>query len=252
MLLRSGVIEPLAGYGMACDIAGQRLPAADGGVDVQRIELDAAAAPADTLGCDQGGAAAEKGIEHHVTPGGRIQYGVGNELDRLHRRMQGKEVTLIGGAAEGVDAGIVPDIGSVAAMARKPPGTYTVGYGKPPVQTRFQPGQSGNPQGRRKGAKNWKTHLAAALDERVTVKEGGKQRKITKLEATIKQLVNKSAGADLRAMRMLFGLMQIFERRSDPAEPAPGDTPALTETDEDILAELKARLARSGETDDEA
>lgn len=137
-------------------------------------------------------------------------------------------------------------------MARKPTGTYTVGYGKPPVQTRFQPGQSGNPQGRRKGAKNLKTHLAAALDERVTVKEGGKQRKITKLEATIKQLVNKSAGADLRAMRMLFGLMGGLESRSDPVEPAPGDAPALSETDEDILAELKARLARSGETDDEA
>ena len=28
---------------------------------------------------------------------------------------------------------------------------YKVGYGKPPVATRFRPGQSGNPNGRRKG-----------------------------------------------------------------------------------------------------
>jgi hypothetical protein len=136
-------------------------------------------------------------------------------------------------------------------MARKPPGTYTVGYGRPPVQTRFQPGQSGNPRGRRKGAKNLATLLAAALDERVTVKEGGKQRKITKREAMIKQLVNKSAGADLRAMRMLLDLWRVVEGRFDQVEPAPGDTPALSETDKDILQELKTRLAGFGETDDE-
>ena len=31
---------------------------------------------------------------------------------------------------------------------------YDVGYGKPPVTTRFKKGKSGNPRGRRKGAKN--------------------------------------------------------------------------------------------------
>lgn len=137
-------------------------------------------------------------------------------------------------------------------MARKPTGTYTVGYGRPPAHTRFQPGQSGNPRGRRKGAKNLATLLAAALDERVTVKEGGKQRKITKREAMIKQLVNKSAGADLRAIRMLLDLWRVVEGRSDPVEPAPGDAPVVSETDEDILQELRTRLTRSGETDDEA
>jgi hypothetical protein len=137
-------------------------------------------------------------------------------------------------------------------MARKPTGTYPVGNGKPPAHTRFQRGQSGNPQGRRKGAKNLATVLAAVLDERVTVKEGGKQRTITKLEAMVKQLVNKAAGANLPAIRMLLDLLRVSEDRPDPVEPAPGDTPALLETDEDILAELKARLARSGEADDEA
>ena len=31
---------------------------------------------------------------------------------------------------------------------------YEVGYGKPPKDTRFKPGQSGNPSGRPKGATN--------------------------------------------------------------------------------------------------
>lgn len=33
---------------------------------------------------------------------------------------------------------------------KKPAGLYEVGYGKPPVATRFKKGQSGNPNGRRK------------------------------------------------------------------------------------------------------
>ena len=33
----------------------------------------------------------------------------------------------------------------------KTSGDYEVGYGRPPVQSRFQPGQSGNPAGKRKG-----------------------------------------------------------------------------------------------------
>src|SRR5687768_11122353 len=35
-----------------------------------------------------------------------------------------------------------------------PASAYQVGYGKPPVHSRFKPGQSGNPRGRPKGARN--------------------------------------------------------------------------------------------------
>src|SRR5258708_33036230 len=38
-------------------------------------------------------------------------------------------------------------------------GDYEVGYGKPPRETRFANGQSGNPRGRPSGAKNFKTLL---------------------------------------------------------------------------------------------
>ena len=37
------------------------------------------------------------------------------------------------------------------------PENYIVGYGKPPDHTQFKPGQSGNPHGRRKGSKNYRT-----------------------------------------------------------------------------------------------
>jgi hypothetical protein len=41
--------------------------------------------------------------------------------------------------------------------------------------------------------------LAAALNEKVTVTENGRRRQVTKREAVIAQLVNKSASAELRA-----------------------------------------------------
>jgi hypothetical protein len=104
---------------------------------------------------------------------------------------------------------------------------YEVGYGKPPERTRFQKGRSGNPAGRPKGAQNLDTLLDKALRETVVVKDGtGRRRSITKGEAIATQLVNKAAaGADPRAMRLLFDLLakrQARESRASGAGPRAG------------------------------
>jgi hypothetical protein len=62
---------------------------------------------------------------------------------------------------------------------------YEVGYGKPPCQTRFRKGQSGNPKGRTAGDKNLSTLLREALNEHVVVTENGRRRKITKRKAIL-------------------------------------------------------------------
>jgi len=74
---------------------------------------------------------------------------------------------------------------------------YKVGPGKPPLHTRFKKGQSGNPSGRQ--AKNLPALLIEALNQPVAIIENGCRRKVTKREAVIAQLVDKSAAADLRA-----------------------------------------------------
>jgi hypothetical protein len=71
---------------------------------------------------------------------------------------------------------------------------FAANYRKPPLHTRFKKGQSGNPRGR--PVKNLAELLAAALNENVTVTENGKRRQVTKREAVIAQLVNKSASAE--------------------------------------------------------
>jgi len=116
-----------------------------------------------------------------------------------------------------------------------PAGDYAVGYGKPPRHSGFQKGRSGNPRGRPKGSKN----LATLLDEKVQVTEDGKRRRVTKRELVAKQLVNKSAAADLRAIKQLTDIVEQVERRSGAA-PAPPPPPA----DEEVIAEPRNWLER--------
>ena len=118
-------------------------------------------------------------------------------------------------------------------------GVYEVGYGKPPRNAGFKKGQSGNPRGRPPGSKNLATLLNDALNEPVTITENGRRRKITKREAVIKQLVNKSASADARSLKILLDLMLNLEARAR-ASAAPA--PAVGPGDEEVLAQLKARL----------
>jgi len=56
--------------------------------------------------------------------------------------------------------------------------------------------------------------LVAALNEKVYVTIDGKRRKITKREAIVKQMVNQSASADLRATKMLIDMMKEIEQKA--------------------------------------
>jgi hypothetical protein len=115
---------------------------------------------------------------------------------------------------------------------------YVVGYGKPPVHSRFQKGRSGNPKGRPRGRKNMSTLLSAALDASIIVVENGRRKKITKREAIVTQLVNKSASADLKATQIVLAMLQDVEARAEGS----GDPAALTEADLEIIQRIQARF----------
>ena len=117
---------------------------------------------------------------------------------------------------------------------------YKVGPGKPPLHTRFKKGQSGNPLGRQ--AKNLPALLIEALNQPVAITENGCRRKVTKREAVIAQLVDKSAAADLRATKMLLDILKDIERQAGKA-PA-RETALLTPADEEVVETLFARLRR--------
>jgi len=67
--------------------------------------------------------------------------------------------------------------------------TYAVGYCRPPLHSRFKPGQSGNPSGRVKGSKNLKTLFHQILNEHIPLIDGTDSKKVTKAEALMRRLV---------------------------------------------------------------
>ncbi len=81
------------------------------------------------------------------------------------------------------------------------------------------------------------TVIAAALSERVAVTENGQRRHISKLEAAVKQLVNRAASGEFRATQLLLAFTQANESR-----PASQDEQRFSEDDADVMKELARRL----------
>ena len=117
---------------------------------------------------------------------------------------------------------------------------YEIGYGKPPKGRPFQKGQSGNPRGPG-GKKGLAAMLAAALDEPVTITINGRRRRMTKREAIVAQMVDKSTSADLRAIKMLIDMQKEAEAKTGTASPEPAK---LTAPDREVVSLFVARLRR--------
>lgn len=80
-----------------------------------------------------------------------------------------------------------------------------VGYKNPPRHTRFKPGQSGNLYGRRgKPRSNVVTGLSAAINAKVTLREGKRERRVSKIAAIFYQLRQKALAGDASAYDMLM------------------------------------------------
>ena len=96
---------------------------------------------------------------------------------------------------------------------------YQIGYRRPPLHSRFQPGVSGNPAGRRKGTPNLKTILEQVLREQIALREGKVTKKITKAEAIIRGLVIGAMKSDSRSQMTLFRLAEQVGQFDQTPEP---------------------------------
>ncbi len=100
---------------------------------------------------------------------------------------------------------------------------YEVGYGKPPADTRFKPGRSGNPAGRPKGAKNRKPALneerlkGIILEEAyrsITVRDGHRQVSVPMAQAIVRSMAVNAAKGQHRAQRLFAELLSGTERQN--------------------------------------
>jgi len=127
-------------------------------------------------------------------------------------------------------------------MSRKKSGKasepYKVGYGRPPEEHQFKPGRSGNPSGRPRGPESFSDRLNRELRKKVTIREGGRERRVSKGELLITRLVNDSLNGDYRKAVLVC---QMAERQAD--EPlAEASRKSLEELDAEDKAILEACL----------
>lgn len=108
----------------------------------------------------------------------------------------------------------------------------SVGYGRPPRAHQFKPGQSGNPKGRPKGRKNEATMLDELLFQRIPVRQGGRDLRMTVIEAIFRRLAEDSLKGNIKAAGFLFNRLSAIS----------SDQPQQTELMEDDQAVLEAYL----------
>ena len=79
-----------------------------------------------------------------------------------------------------------------------------VGKCKPPVHSRWKPGQCGNPRGRPKGSPNFKTEVKLMLEAPIVVNENGKTKRVSTSKAALLRVREGALKGDHRFLRILL------------------------------------------------
>jgi hypothetical protein len=135
---------------------------------------------------------------------------------------------------------------------------YPVGYGKPPVHSRFRPGPDARRhKGRRKGAKNATTSIIAMMHSPTSVRTpDGSVATISTAEAMLRKLREMSLTGDMKALAKALDLYSKALPGSDEEKDSKGSKGEMavdrSETDEAILAwyaqeVLEKSISQSGE-----
>ncbi|MCB4767115.1 DUF5681 domain-containing protein [Ancylobacter sp. Lp-2] len=88
---------------------------------------------------------------------------------------------------------------------------YEIGYRKPPEHTRFTPGTSGNPGGRKKGYSNLKTEFEEVLGRSVELSENRKKQIVTVRRALLLRFAQEALKDDIRAIEKLLDRAERYE-----------------------------------------
>jgi hypothetical protein len=114
-----------------------------------------------------------------------------------------------------------------------------VGYGRPPLHTRFRPGKSGNPKGRPKNSRNLRTIIQDALTAKIVLRQGQGKRSISKLEGIVMRQVDGALkGNDKAALATLKMAAQVGLLEGPESEI---ETAALSASEKEMMEELLSK-----------
>lgn len=108
---------------------------------------------------------------------------------------------------------MAPENRPVKRNAEEP--VSAVGYRKPPTATRFQKGQSGNPRGRPRN-RHREIPYDMVLGQMVTIREDGRERRVTAAEAFLLQLTRKGLQGDSAAARASLQAIEAARAKVAP------------------------------------
>jgi hypothetical protein len=112
---------------------------------------------------------------------------------------------------------------------RSKPADYNVGYRRPPKPTQFTAGKSGNP----KGSRPLGAVLQDIIQQKVSVTENGKTRRLPAVEVMLRRLANDAMRSDQRAIKLLLSLVDRY-----------AESPETARQLREMLAEDEAILAQ--------
>ncbi len=115
-----------------------------------------------------------------------------------------------------------------------------VGRGHPPRDTRFKPGQSGNPRGRPKGSKSLAEDVRRQMRKTAVVTIDGKPARRTYQELMAQRIAHDAAKGSLKAIELAAKLTG----QASGSEPAPATPQEALALDEDAFRRIHERLGR--------
>lgn len=122
---------------------------------------------------------------------------------------------------------------------------YLVGYGKPPKESQFKPGKSGNMKGRPKGRISTARLLEKHMDTKVTVNIGGKQKKVSRREALVLSAIGDAFKGNEKVRRQFLDLVLSFDATSQAENASAADMAQ----DQAVVDALLYSYGVKGETD---